>query len=390
MTTRNHHSSHCDSNSKAIAYLAVKESRKRIFRSYSAIETNDAEFKKQVSIYQVIKSIREQYYTFSLLRVEANRVREDIRRLKKFISDIKKYASGNCSEHAHLAFEFILDNYPSVNAEIYKIHGGDHVFVVVGRAVDSNPSDPMTWGENAYFCDPWSDKVFKASNYQMELRNFRWRIESKLTRFIAYLKKKLLRQKIDPSVYRIERFTEPFNHDKHILKPVIVSTHQIQELLEENPESSEKTIAYVHERLLHLIKIITHLAEELQRLCNTILKKYGDNDEKYQAVKRKLLLAQQCIKEIKSSEDTSFKNNQLYSTVCYQDLLSKLTDLLRKHIEGACLLLTYEDDELKILQRPRTYFHRFFRLNPDTPKELTKISNRFINGLEESLLLSPR
>ncbi len=110
------------------------------------------------------------------------------------ISISSKYSLGNCHELVFHAFDYILNNYKDMYAEIYGIYGGDHVFLVLNRDRNSDPSNPMTWGKLTIICDPWADIVYKASEYQSKLKNF-YRKNNK-------------------------NHTEDFNHWKHTLKPL--------------------------------------------------------------------------------------------------------------------------------------------------------------------------
>jgi hypothetical protein len=120
------------------------------------------------------------------------------------ITESAKSSLGNCAELTYQAFDFILNTNSDVNnAEIYEIIGkknpmdGDHVFLVLNRDPNSDPSDPMTWGKNAIICDPWAKTVFPASEYLLKLKNY-------------YYDKDSLTNK---------NCIEDFNPEKHILKP---------------------------------------------------------------------------------------------------------------------------------------------------------------------------
>lgn len=87
-----------------------------------------------------------------------------------------KSGVGNCEEMAFHALDYLACK-TNLFAEIYFIEGkieddGDHVFVVVNRSRDSVPNDPSTWGDAAVICDPWAEKVYPASGYLAELKNF--------------------------------------------------------------------------------------------------------------------------------------------------------------------------------------------------------------------------
>lgn len=84
-----------------------------------------------------------------------------------------KFSFGNCEELAFLALYYLSCRYPNLRAEVFYIGLGDHAFVVVGRDDNSIDSDPTTWGENAYICDPLAKIVYLASDYKTHLKNFR-------------------------------------------------------------------------------------------------------------------------------------------------------------------------------------------------------------------------
>jgi hypothetical protein len=61
--------------------------------------------------------------------------------------------------------------------DIYRILGGDHCFLVIGRDLNSDPSDPETWGPHTMICDPWSKKSFPVSELY-KLQNYGGRVWS--------------------------------------------------------------------------------------------------------------------------------------------------------------------------------------------------------------------
>lgn len=74
------------------------------------------------------------------------------------------YKIGNCQEQATLAFNYL--NSKSVSSlELCHFIGGDHVFVIIGRAPNSDIRNPSTWGDEAVLCDPWAENFF-AKDYQ--------------------------------------------------------------------------------------------------------------------------------------------------------------------------------------------------------------------------------
>lgn len=88
------------------------------------------------------------------------------------IEACNKTNTGNCAEMAWKAFEYMLENHPDISAEYFSIAGGDHAFLVINRSPDSKASDPTTWGDDAYICDPWSNTYYPAKEYLDKLYGF--------------------------------------------------------------------------------------------------------------------------------------------------------------------------------------------------------------------------
>jgi hypothetical protein len=105
-----------------------------------------------------------------------------------------KYSIGNCSELAHQAFDYILKKAPTMRAEIYRIVGGDHAFVVINRNPTSDPHNPLTWGANAVVCDPWANSVFPARYCPTMLKIYWYDDKTKTNNICDY----------DPKIHKLE------------------------------------------------------------------------------------------------------------------------------------------------------------------------------------------
>jgi hypothetical protein len=92
------------------------------------------------------------------------------------ISVTSKYSLGNCNELAVQALDYILRHAPDISAEVYKIEGGDHAFLVLNRDPSSAAEDPNTWGPNAVICDPWTNEneVYPAKECFTRLKSYYW------------------------------------------------------------------------------------------------------------------------------------------------------------------------------------------------------------------------
>jgi len=79
---------------------------------------------------------------------------------------------GTCLEMSAVAFKHSIQNKPGLQAELFFLEGGNHVFLVLGRTPSSDPSKYKEWGGEAVICDTWSGKVFPASDIESKLKNF--------------------------------------------------------------------------------------------------------------------------------------------------------------------------------------------------------------------------
>jgi hypothetical protein len=66
----------------------------------------------------------------------------------------EKYGCGNCMEQSAIAWQF-LKKKDARPLDLIAAVDKDHAFLVIGRAADSDPRIPATWGNVAVVCDPW-------------------------------------------------------------------------------------------------------------------------------------------------------------------------------------------------------------------------------------------
>lgn len=83
------------------------------------------------------------------------------------------FRAGNCSEMASIGLEFAKSKHLTDNIEKFCIFEGDHVFLVIGRDLESDPSDYKSWGENAVVCDPWSGAYYPATLLEEHLKDYK-------------------------------------------------------------------------------------------------------------------------------------------------------------------------------------------------------------------------
>lgn len=265
---------------------------------------------------------------------------EVIRQFYNTINNCKKYSIGNCHELALMALEYVALYAPHVEAEIYCISGGDHVFLVVGRDPLSNPFCPETWGDKAYICDPWSNKVYLASEYLTEMKNF----------------------------YRKEgvNFTEDFNHTKHRLKPMSMqnTAYVRRSSSEDNLEKISELFKYKSQIILSAVEV---LENDLAKISSRLKDKYGDKNAKYEIIFNKTVKLQALIAEIKS-DLTSMDLSQDNYCDFRINLEQKLSNQARTFVETS---RTNKQDTKTLYSYSNekslgSLFMRFFKIPPET------------------------
>ena len=74
----------------------------------------------------------------------------------------KRWHVGNCCEKSCLAFQLLLESIqrgelPSdTSIEMFNNPFVDHFFIVVGRDILTDASNPETWNKDTVICDPWA------------------------------------------------------------------------------------------------------------------------------------------------------------------------------------------------------------------------------------------
>ncbi len=78
--------------------------------------------------------------------------------LEKSAEAAQAYGCGNCGEQSAIAFVYLrqLKTFP---IDWMQVNDYEHAFVIIGRALGSEPTDYLTWGPDAVVCDPWRDVV---------------------------------------------------------------------------------------------------------------------------------------------------------------------------------------------------------------------------------------
>lgn len=80
---------------------------------------------------------------------------------------------GNCLEMALVGYRYAKDVFSDDQVDVFCIHEGDHVFLVIGRGLGEEPSDYKSWELGAVVCDPWSGSCYpavKIDQFLMDLK----------------------------------------------------------------------------------------------------------------------------------------------------------------------------------------------------------------------------
>lgn len=177
-----------------IAFKALQFARQQILLGDNWLSENGKQTEYQESHKVMMEYMRESTeLLFNQLAPFVPQLSHCILEHYLLLSLSSKFSIGNCQELTHQAFEFVLTHYPSLNAEIFYLKGGDHVFLVLNRKANSNTVNPKKWGNAAIICDPWKNKCYFATEYEQYLQ--------------SYLVKNNLRT------------TEPFDPDRHQILP---------------------------------------------------------------------------------------------------------------------------------------------------------------------------
>ena len=266
---------------EALALSAKKYSRSQILEGATQLQNNSYHIIKQKHLREATSAVRKmaQNEEFSsgidsAIILFANR-----------ISACKKFSLGNCFEYALLALEYVVENQSDVNAEVFEIKGGDHVFLVIGRTKWSNPQVPTSLGNEAYICDPWSDSVYPAKDYMDKTKNFFFTI-SEDGRQINH--------------------TQNFNPKMHKMNPIhgLNSTQILKGSLRLKKEMFDCFIK-TNEKYC---AILDDLAKDLDRIANNLSNKYGDKDQKVLLIRDKIKVIRNETARIREAAEHNAKH----------------------------------------------------------------------------------
>ncbi len=252
---------------------------------------------------------------------------------------IKKFNVGACAEYALLGFAYMIKHAPEIKAEIYNIANGDHAFLVLNRQEGSDPHNPLTWGDDAYICDPWANKLYPAKDYQQSLKGCaRGGFWKKYVTIIAFDEKK--------------HFLTPhkqFHPTDHILKTINHPNYHAH--IKENYKN----------KLERIIRTLIILHEDFTKIGRELFEKKGDSDANNVINKKNIDINKLLTKLILlSDEKEAVRENDYF----------KLKDLLKGNLLNALSsiqkILTFTKEEkisLSALPKEKTFMSFFSQKN---------------------------
>lgn len=337
---------------QTLAKLANEYSRAQIYEGTTQLQNNLYDIDKQTALNKALGDIRETLAKEAFfLNVETA-----ITKFEKRIADCKKFSIGNCYELALMALDYMIRNHPHVNAEVYSISGGDHVFLVIGRKSDSDPAKPETWGDEAYICDPWSNNVYPAKEYLKQTKNFYWTQDS-MGKQINHI------EDFDPLRHKME----PIKNQNNI--------HLLQEssklntvLLQVFTTINEKHCA-----------IFDELVSDLNKIAVRLSKKYGADDPKVKILNEKIEVIRTEI--VKMRADFNNYAQQIKSDMkpesyhAHKEINDHLQGMMKRQIKSLRKAQTLSIEENTCLNTYRkedsliTLIMKFLHIKPSSSRE---------------------
>lgn len=337
-------------NIEKIAKKACRYSRMFILAGSTQLINNTFDEHKKDALLSGIRDLRSAAKIVDPISVDE--IDDAVNAFKSKVSASKKYSLGNCDELAHMALDYVVNHAPDVNAEIYHIEGGDHVFLVLGRKPSSDPHQPETWGRNAYICDPWSNIVYPAAEYLTKTKNYY---------------RSIYRTASGKTTYT--NHTEDFDSTRHKLSPYgQMNTSYIRD----EPMAAAKKV----ERIYQVIKPKMEFAlEELVLRLNKILtrleKLYGKEDSKYKIISEKIIkithVANEIKAELKLQAGFNYKNWHSTSKIAQEKINSALDSFNRSATPSRV-----DQEELLKCRNEKAFASRmlkFFGIKPKTARD---------------------
>ncbi|MEO8401119.1 MAG: hypothetical protein ABI597_04890 [Gammaproteobacteria bacterium] len=366
--------SHKKPTIKEMALAAMKYSQDHIRESNTHPRINAYKLDAVIALDTAISDTRNTSTIESDLEQTLSIDIDEDETINMFDSDVKitkKFSLGNCGESAGLALEFMVDNYPAINAEYYSIkgkatkpgeHNGDHAFVVIGRADRSDKNDPQTWGDNAYVCDPWANSVYPANQITSRLQNFYSEVENGVL------------------VSKVEALGK-----HHYLEP---SLDNIQLRKRDSNDYINRMNKKFTAKFYHLIDITGELRTDLKKIQTTLEEKYGKNHAKFLAVTAKIFEIENFIKFYLLRYENLPKSNSNSTPGQYVKIKKGMQELLLEVMEDIVSLGRFtEEMALAITAHKHPMWDKF--ISKKATNNTTKAANEALDKFAEEIKAIP-
>lgn len=324
-----------------IAKKACEYARERILLGSTQVENNNLPEWQKAHLFQgVHKDLRPRIQD-PFIQIEDDTVDD----FEGTIFYTTKYSLGNCYELALQALDYcLMENEKAeekVRAEVFRLKGGDHVFLVIGRRYGSLENDPKTWGDDAVICDPWANKYYPAKEYLQKLRDF-------------YSVKN-------------ENFTKPFSHKTHQFE--VVSDMNTNYLAaQRNWQNISKNF---QKKCIDLLGILRTYEKKL-----IIMREKLENEGKnYSILDAKINKIKEIKKEIKAKKKEIAKMQE--GDGSYREQRDTLRSNLKRYVVAVTQVTIFEKVQKKELFKDKdnsfsARFMRFFHLKTTTKQELKR------------------
>lgn len=316
---------------KSIGIHACKYAREHITGGSTQIENNgyhpDIRHQLKMDMKKLRSEQEELNWNTLSFQLESN-----LRTFYCCIDNCKKLMRGNCQELAFMALDYVIQHVPYVNAEIYMISGGDHVFLVIGRDPESDQTKPETWGSSAYICDPWAKKTYLASEYLTNLTNFKQRTEDGAEH----------RTSDGKSTYTNHK--TPFDPNAHKLKKLYDCGSNERDALSLRKQLDENKIAFIREQFEQKTYAVIESIELLDSRLEQLKTRYNKNEPKAEIIHR----VRDQLKIAVNVFRTPLQDNTYFFPTNLKDNLSKCEQIIKDATDLSA-------DECQQLQK-----HRFF------------------------------
>lgn len=262
---------------------------------------------------QKIRRLRALYHADDPFSLEIDMA---LRLFERKVGMILSWQFGNCMEHVYLALDFLINETKKTSGEIFRIEGGDHVFLVIGRKLRSRIDDPMTWGKTAVICDPWAKKAYPAHEYLEKLRTYRWADGVNHT------------EPFDPTVHKIGMRsildTSDFIRKQQDLKSRTRYSHGGKQLY-----YMDMLLDFFQEKMTFFEKACEELCDDLSKIRDEIESEQGQSNPKYRA----LAICIEDLNHCSTQVGDQLTHIDKFKTISPEDAAKELSRQLRSNYQ---------------------------------------------------------